>query len=67
MEFSRQEYWNRWPFPSPGDLTHPGIEPGTPDLQADMLPPYNLTLVLGCKHFSIRMWVIERGRITGEP
>ena len=27
MGFSRQEYWNGWPFPSPGDLPDPGIEP----------------------------------------
>ena len=27
MEFSRQEYWNRLPFSSPGDLPDPGIEP----------------------------------------
>ena len=27
MGFSRQEYWNRLPFPSPGDLPDPGIEP----------------------------------------
>ena len=27
MEFSRQEYWNGVPFPSPGDLPDPGIEP----------------------------------------
>ena len=27
MEFSRQEYWSVWPFPSPGDLPDPGIEP----------------------------------------
>ena len=27
MEFSRQEYWNGQPFPSPGDLPDPGIEP----------------------------------------
>ena len=26
MEFSRQEYWSGWPFPSPGDLPNPGIE-----------------------------------------
>ena len=35
MEFSRQEYWSGLPFPSPGDLPHPGIEPGSPALQAD--------------------------------
>ena len=38
MEFSRQEYWSRLPFPSPGDLPDPGIEPGSPALQADALP-----------------------------
>ena len=38
MEFSRQEYWSGVPFPSPGDLPDPGIEPGSPALQADALP-----------------------------
>ena len=27
MKFSRQEYWSRLPFPSPGDLPDPGVEP----------------------------------------
>ena len=35
--FSRQEYWSGLPFPSPGDLPEPGIEPGSPTLQADAL------------------------------
>ena len=35
MGFSRQEYWSRLPFPSPGDLPDPGIEPGSPALHAD--------------------------------
>ena len=35
MEFFRQEYWSGLPFPSPEDLPHPGIEPGSPALQAD--------------------------------
>ena len=35
--FSRQEYWNGLPFPSPGDLPDPGIEPGSPALYADAL------------------------------
>ena len=30
--FSRQEYWSGLPFPSPGDLPDPGIEPGSPAL-----------------------------------
>ena len=32
MGFSRQEYWSGLPFPSPEDLSHPGIEPGCPAL-----------------------------------
>ena len=38
MGFSRQEYWSGLPFPSPGDLPDPGIEPGSPSLWADSLP-----------------------------
>ena len=38
MGFSRQEYWSGVPFPSPGDLPNPGIEPRSPTLQADSLP-----------------------------
>ena len=37
MEFSRQEYWSGLPFPSPGNLPDPGIEPGSPSLKADAL------------------------------
>ena len=35
MDFSRQEHWSGWPFPSPGDLPCPGIKPRSPALQAD--------------------------------
>ena len=38
MEFSRQEYWSGLPFPPPGDLLNPGIEPRSPTLQVDSLP-----------------------------
>ena len=38
MGSSRQEYWSRLPFPSPGNLPNPGIEPKSPVLQADSLP-----------------------------
>ena len=37
IEFSRQEYWSGLPFPSPGDLPNPEIEPRSPILQADAL------------------------------
>ena len=38
MGFSRQEYWSGLPFTSPRDLPNPGIEAGSPALQADALP-----------------------------
>ena len=45
MDFPRQGYWIGLPFPSPGDLPDPGIEPMSPALQADSLltePPGKL-------------------------
>ena len=33
-DFPRQEYWSGLPFPSPGDLTDPGIKPASPAWQA---------------------------------
>ena len=38
LEFSGQEYWSGFPFPSLEDLPHPGVEPRSPALQADSLP-----------------------------
>jgi len=38
MVFPRQEYWSGLPFPTPGDLPDPAIEPGSPALQVDSLP-----------------------------
>ena len=35
IEFSWQEYWSELPFPSPGDLSDPGIKPRSPTLQTD--------------------------------
>ena len=51
MIFSRQEYWSGLPFPSPEDLPNSGIEPGSPALQADVLPskPPQVSLVNICK------------------
>ena len=48
MGFSKQEYWSRLPFPSPGDLPHPGIEPASPALAGRFFtaePPGNPGLV----------------------
>ena len=50
MGFSSQEYWSGLPFPSPGDLPEPGIEPRSPALRADGLtsePPRKPILYVG--------------------
>ena len=65
MEFSRQEYWSGLPFSSPGDLSNPGIEPGSPTLQADALlsePPGN-------PKGTATPWTEEPGELqsTGSP
>ena len=55
MDFSRQEYWSGLPFPSPGDLPDPGIEPRSPALQADALtsePPG----LFSCSVVSKSLW-----------
>ena len=38
MVFSRQEYWSQLPYPSSGDIPHPGIRLRSPSLQVDSLP-----------------------------
>ena len=48
MKFSRQDYWNGLPYQPPGYLPNPGIESGSPPLQADYLlsePPWKPTSV----------------------
>ena len=48
MGFFRQKYWSGLPFPSPGNLPNPGIEPGSPALEADTLtsePPGKPSLI----------------------
>ena len=46
MEFSRQEYWSGLPFPSPGDLSDTGMEPGSTTFQADFFFTVLATRVL---------------------
>ena len=43
MGFSRQEYWSGLPRPPPGDLPDPGIEPRSPEFQADSPCPLLIT------------------------
>ena len=59
MGFSRQEYWSGLPFPSPGDLPNPGIEPGSPAFQADALtsePPESLGINKKRSHLGLRFY-----------
>ena len=65
--FSRQEYWSGLPFPSPGDLPDPRIEPESPALQADALLsapqgspiPYAYTSQFICLLFSSNVYLIQ--------
>ena len=75
MGFSRQEYWRGLPFPSPGDLPNPGIEPGSPALQADsspielqgnMVSRFLMTSVLRKKHL-LMSWVQSPSAVILEP
>ena len=55
MGFSSQEYCSGVPFPSPGDLPNPGIEPRSPAFQADTLtsePPGN-------RHSNLLKWLVH--------
>ena len=59
-DFSRQEYWSGLPFPSPGNLPDPGIEPASLTLQADSLLNHHMDILI--LPFSIhspsdRLWV----------
>ena len=71
--FSRQEYWSGLPFPSPGDLSNPGIEPRSPVLQADALPsepPGKLPVVLKRALLLYSLWSFiwkERSRPNLKP
>ena len=59
VEFSRPEYWNRQPFPCPGDLPKPGIKPRSPALQADSLPaePQGKPKSTGLGNLSLLQWI----------
>ena len=52
-DFSRQAYWSELPFPSPGDLPNPAVEPRSPVLQADALPSSGVTQVCA----QVKIWV----------
>ena len=59
MESSRPEYWRVWPFPSPGDLPNPGINPRSFILQADSLPAEPLKTLVICLKLAGKNWCGE--------
>ena len=62
MELCRQEYWSGLLFPPPGDLPDPGIEPRSPELQADSL----LTELQGNPEFGRTDSSFERSSAVGK-
>ena len=64
MGFSRQEYWSGLLFPSPGDLPNPGIEPGSPTLQADALPSESPGKLLQWEGASNTQLCMENSHVT---
>ena len=65
MEFPRRGYWNGPPFPSPGDLPHPGINPPLLHWQLDSLPLSHLRVSDHCLRKSIKV-TAESGCILSE-
>ena len=60
MEFSRQEYWSRFPFSFPGDLPNPGIEPVSPALAGGFfttVPPGKHIHVCVCVYLYIYIFL----------
>ena len=59
MKFSRPESWSGWPFPFPGDLPNPGVEPRSPALCLDSLPaePQGKTKNTGVGRPSLLQWI----------
>ena len=69
MEFCRQEYWSGLPFPSPGDLPNPGIEPEffvSPALAGELFTT-SATWELGIKHASLVTQTVKNWPAKREP
>ena len=68
MGFSRQEYWNELPFPPPGDLPDPGIEPVSPELQVDSSPlSHQRSLVMCNSRCCVVLYYIHKPRFISIP
>ena len=70
MEFSRSEYWSGQPFPSPGNLPNPGIEPMSPAFQVDSVPakPPGKPKKSTVGNLSLLQWIFKtHSNILGLP
>ena len=65
MGSSRQEYWSGLPFPSPGDLPDPGVEPGSPALQADTLLSEPPGKAVFSENTPFKRWIWSELQMTG--
>ena len=63
MGFSRQKYWSGLPFPSPGDLPNPGIEPGSPALEADALTSEPPGKPKECLNYHVIVLISNAGKV----
>ena len=61
MELFRPEYWSGYPFPSPGDLPSPGIQPRSPALQVGSFPaePQGKPKNTGVGSLSLLQWIFS--------
>ena len=59
MEFSRPEYWSWYTFPSPGNLSNPGIKPRSPALQVDSLPVEHQRSPRTLEWVSLLQWIFR--------
>ena len=74
MGFPREEYWSGWPFPSPGNLPNPGIEPGSPTLAGGFLPSWateetwiNIKHLLNSGSFGRKWFSLNYLQAEGKP
>ena len=67
MGFSRPEYWSGLPFPPPGDLPDPGMEPRSPTLQADSLPAMPQATMSCQQNYEYAHHIYHQRRVWAEP
>ena len=67
MGFSRQEYWSRLPFPSPGDLPNPGIEPGSPAESEEELKSLLMKVKEESEKFGLKLNIQKTKIMTSSP